>query len=123
MPGVSTIAAQLAHADMFMTAADDGELELAVFRFTLGIPGFDDTYIPRVVGGLGLLLLLGNHLLGPGASAGAQVHLMAIVDNTKLAARVLDIIHLACNTCRHGQKFWQLSLLHYASPVPQLNLD
>ncbi|KAL3157093.1 hypothetical protein ABBQ38_001339 [Trebouxia sp. C0009 RCD-2024] len=53
-------------------AAEDGELELAVFRFTLGIPGFDDTYIPRVVGGFGLLLLLGNHLLGPDASAGAQ---------------------------------------------------
>lgn len=53
-------------------AGNDAELELAVFRFTLGIPGFDDTYIPRVVGSLGLLILLANHLLGPNVVADTQ---------------------------------------------------
>lgn len=41
-------------------AADDDEF--AVFRFTLGIPGFDDQDIPRVVGLLGASLLVANHL-------------------------------------------------------------
>lgn len=36
--------------------------EFAVFRFTLGIPGFDDEDIPRVVGFVGASLLLINHL-------------------------------------------------------------
>mmetsp|Transcript_35845 Transcript_35845/g.91580 ORF Transcript_35845/g.91580 Transcript_35845/m.91580 type:complete len:304 (+) Transcript_35845:727-1638(+) len=44
----------------------DEELELAVFRFTLGIPGFDDALIPRVVGLLGGALLAVNHMSGSG---------------------------------------------------------
>ena len=36
--------------------------EFAVFRFTLGIPGFDDEDIPRVIGFLGASLLVVNHL-------------------------------------------------------------
>ena len=40
-------------------AQDD---DFAVFRFTLGIPGFDDADIPRVVGLLGAGLLVANHL-------------------------------------------------------------
>ena len=90
LPGVSIIPAQLVHSDTFVDAADDGELELAVFRFTLGIPGFDDTYIPRVVGGLGLLLLLANHLLGPDASAGAQVHVFAFDASIWFAQELLQ---------------------------------
>lgn len=39
-----------------------GDDEFAVFRFTLGIPGFDDQDIPRVVGLLGASLLVLNHL-------------------------------------------------------------
>ena len=42
-----------------------GDVELAVFRFTLGIPGFDDALIPRVVGVLGSLLILLNHYYTP----------------------------------------------------------
>jgi hypothetical protein len=34
-----------------------------VFRFTLGIPGFDDSNIPRVVGVLGATLLVVNHVI------------------------------------------------------------
>ena len=46
---------------MTVRAAQD-EDEFATFRFTLGIPGFDDEDIPRVVGFLGASLLLVNHL-------------------------------------------------------------
>lgn len=46
-------------------ARDDGDFEVAVFRFTLGIPGFDDALIPRVVGMLGAGLLLANHVVSP----------------------------------------------------------
>ena len=46
---------------------------MAVFRFTLGIPGFDDTLIPRVVGSLGILVLVANHLLGPDIVSATQV--------------------------------------------------
>lgn len=44
-------------------AIDDDDVELAVFRFTLGIPGFDDALIPRVVGLVGAFVLLLNHVL------------------------------------------------------------
>ena len=50
-------------------AAGEDDIELAVFRFTLGIPGFDDALIPRVVGVLGLALLAVNHVMsGEGGS-------------------------------------------------------
>jgi hypothetical protein len=53
-------------------AVDEG-LEVAVFRFTLGIPGFDDAYLPRVVGALGLGLLAVNHVLGAQPPSTGQV--------------------------------------------------
>lgn len=37
------------------------DVDIQVFRFTLGIPGFDDANIPRVVGFLGAALLALNH--------------------------------------------------------------
>ncbi len=51
----------------------DDALDVAVFRFTLGIPGFDDDLIPRVVGALGAALLVGNHVLAGSPPSGAQV--------------------------------------------------
>ena len=39
-----------------------------MFRFTLGIPGFDDQDIPRVIGLLGTSLLVVNHLSGASPS-------------------------------------------------------
>lgn len=50
---------------------DDSDVELAVFRFTLGIPGFDDSLIPRVAGIVGIALLLLNHALS-GSPGGSQ---------------------------------------------------
>ncbi len=49
------------------------DLDFAVFRFTLGIPGFDDDSIPRVVGILGLLLLSANHLAAGSAAGSASL--------------------------------------------------
>uniref|UniRef100_A0ACD5TIN3 Uncharacterized protein n=1 Tax=Avena sativa TaxID=4498 RepID=A0ACD5TIN3_AVESA len=41
------------------------QVNLSVLRFTLGIPGFDESYLPRWIGlGFGALVLL-NHLLSP----------------------------------------------------------
>lgn len=54
------------------------DLDIQVFRFTLGIPGFDDAYISRVVGFLGLALLAVAH----GASSSlsdAQVFILPLV--------------------------------------------
>lgn len=41
----------------------DSDVDVAVFRFTLGIPGFDDKYVPRIVGAVGAALLVINHLI------------------------------------------------------------
>jgi hypothetical protein len=51
----------------------DDDIDVAVFRFTLGIPGFDDRLIPRVVGvALGVMLLV-NHVAGAQPTPDAQV--------------------------------------------------
>lgn len=52
--------------------ASNEDVELAVFRFTLGIPGFDDALIPRVVGVLGACLLLINHVVSGESSGPSQ---------------------------------------------------
>ncbi|DBA96717.1 TPA: hypothetical protein ACH3X1_015559 [Trebouxia sp. C0004] len=65
-------AAPLQQNTVTVHAGSDSELELAVFRFTLGIPGFDDTFIPRVVGSFGILILIANHLLGPDTVSDTQ---------------------------------------------------
>ncbi len=44
-----------------------------MFRFTLGIPGFNDALLPRVVGIFGAALLIANHLSDQGAATPAQV--------------------------------------------------
>ncbi|KAF8065478.1 CCB2 [Scenedesmus sp. PABB004] len=51
----------------------DEELDVAVFRFTLGIPGFDDANIPRVVGAAVAALVAVNHALGADPAPPAQV--------------------------------------------------
>lgn len=51
----------------------DEELDVAVFRFTLGIPGFDDSNIPRVVGAVVAALVAINHVLGADPAPPAQV--------------------------------------------------
>jgi len=51
----------------------DEEVDVAVFRFTLGIPGFDDSNIPRVVGAAVAALVAVNHALGANPAPPAQV--------------------------------------------------
>jgi hypothetical protein len=51
----------------------DEDLDVAVFRFTLGIPGFDDSNIPRVVGAAIAALVAINHVLGAQPAPPAQV--------------------------------------------------
>ncbi|KAK9866351.1 hypothetical protein WJX84_000970 [Apatococcus fuscideae] len=43
-------------------ATPDPGTDLAVFQFTLGIPGFDDALIPRIIGCAVNVLLVANHL-------------------------------------------------------------
>ncbi len=51
----------------------DEDLDIAVFRFTLGIPGFDDRYVPQVVGLAIAALVALNHILGAQPVPSAQV--------------------------------------------------
>lgn len=51
-------------------------MDVAVFRFTLGIPGFDDALIPRVIGILCLCLIVLNHVTtSEDASSPAQIRM------------------------------------------------
>jgi hypothetical protein len=54
------------------TPQSDADFDLAVFRFTLGIPGFEDRLVPRVVGLVAAALVALNHALG-GEPAPAQL--------------------------------------------------
>ncbi|MEW5308917.1 MAG: hypothetical protein WDW38_000837 [Sanguina aurantia] len=62
----------------------DDDIDVAVFRFTLGIPGFDDRLIPRYVGAVLGLLIVVNNLLGAQPPPEAQVRAEFI--NVTLAA-------------------------------------
>lgn len=70
-----------------LSATGQDDLDFAVFRFTLGIPGFDDDLIPRVVGVLGAVLLTANHLAagsaaGSAALVGVRPHLVVLTSLT-----------------------------------------
>ena len=58
--------------------ASDPGTDLAVFQFTLGIPGFDDALVPRIVGAAVIVLLFINHLAASNP-APAQVSLKIFV--------------------------------------------
>ena len=107
------------------TFAGSNEPDLAVFRFTLGIPGFDDANIPRVIGVLCLLLLVLNHAFGSSSPAPAQVGpghagscccllrrislllLPQLCDTFCYQGRSLKVTgHLCC--CRPVQRPWDL---------------
>lgn len=63
-----------AHQHLYLPAGlGDEDLDVAVFRFTLGIPGFDDSNIPRVVGAVVAALVVVNHFLGAQPAPPAQV--------------------------------------------------
>ncbi|XP_010537208.1 PREDICTED: protein COFACTOR ASSEMBLY OF COMPLEX C SUBUNIT B CCB2, chloroplastic-like [Tarenaya hassleriana] len=57
---------------------DQQQLNLSVLRFTFGIPGLDESYLPRFIGyGFGSLLLL-NHFSGSGPTSDAQLRSEAL---------------------------------------------
>ena len=77
MEGISTLLGRRSCSYPVTTRAKDNEngsggLDVAVFRFTLGIPGFDDALIPRVAGCVGAVLLLLNRLLERTPTPAAQ---------------------------------------------------
>jgi len=75
---------QISHAQQNPSPTSD-DLDVAVFRFTLGIPGFDDALVPRVVGAAGAALLAINHFLGLSSSTTPDAQLRAEVIGLFLA--------------------------------------
>ncbi|OIW20989.1 hypothetical protein TanjilG_26783 [Lupinus angustifolius] len=62
------------------------QLNLSVLRFTLGIPGFDESYLPRWIGyGFGSLLLL-NHFFDSDSSTVTPAQLGTEVLSLSLAS-------------------------------------
>ncbi|KAJ7975665.1 protein COFACTOR ASSEMBLY OF COMPLEX C SUBUNIT B CCB2, chloroplastic [Quillaja saponaria] len=62
------------------------QLNLSVLRFTLGIPGLDESYLPRWIGyGFGSLLLL-NHFVGLDSTATTPAQLRTEVLGVTLAS-------------------------------------
>eukprot|EP01026_Neomeris_dumetosa_P073478 TRINITY_DN7565_c0_g1_i7.p1 TRINITY_DN7565_c0_g1~~TRINITY_DN7565_c0_g1_i7.p1 ORF type:complete len:295 (-),score=38.42 TRINITY_DN7565_c0_g1_i7:125-1009(-) len=71
------------HRRIIQTQAKSGlgdeDVDVAVFRFTLGIPGFEDRFIPRVIGTIILTLMLINHFFSGDYVDGAQIRTEVIV--------------------------------------------
>ncbi|XP_059452101.1 protein COFACTOR ASSEMBLY OF COMPLEX C SUBUNIT B CCB2, chloroplastic isoform X2 [Corylus avellana] len=62
------------------------QLNLSVLRFTLGIPGLDESYLPRWIGyGFGSLLVL-NHFVGSDSATATPAQLRTEVLGLSLAA-------------------------------------
>jgi len=61
------------------TTADQRQLNLSVLRFTLGIPGLDESYLPRWIGyAFGPLLLL-NHFAGSNSTTPTPAQLVSLL--------------------------------------------
>lgn len=56
-----------------LTAAGEDEEQFTVLRLTLGIPGFDEAQLPRVVAALCMTLILVNHTASSGEITAGQV--------------------------------------------------
>ncbi|KAL4188192.1 hypothetical protein AMTRI_Chr09g22680 [Amborella trichopoda] len=61
------------HAENPNRNVDKQQLNLSVLRFTLGIPGFDESNLPRLLGSAFGFLLLLNHFLGVNSVTPAQL--------------------------------------------------
>ena len=82
--------------------AADAAADVAVFRFTLGIPGLDDAQVPRIIGALALAGLAANRVFGGGiagalpaasqgrAEAAAAVLALACVALPSIEALIAD---------------------------------
>jgi hypothetical protein len=81
----------------------DAAADVAVFRFTLGIPGLDDAQVPRIIGALALLGLAANRFFGGGGGGeGAEassplLHLLSSAPPSQIRAEaVAAVLALAC---------------------------
>lgn len=82
----SRISARLGGGGGSETAGDERLLNLSVLRFTFGIPGLDESYLPRWIGyGFGSLLLL-NHFVGSDLANITSAQLRTEVLGLSLAA-------------------------------------
>lgn len=72
-------------------ASTNGDIEVGVFRFTLGIPGFDDNLIPRFVGIIAGIALIANHLASDVIFSEAQ-------HRTELVGAMLSVLCIATPT-------------------------
>ena len=61
------------HQQAVLTAAGEDEEQFTVLRLTLGIPGFDEAQLPRVVAALCMTLILVNHTASSGEVTAGQV--------------------------------------------------
>ncbi|KAG6549458.1 hypothetical protein Mapa_008993 [Marchantia paleacea] len=76
--GADTGGSVAVRAERQSDGAGDGDLDISVFRFTLGIPGFDDSDLPRVLGiSFGGLLVL-NHAFSLSSMTAAQLRSEAV---------------------------------------------
>lgn len=118
--------ASLLNAELLPTGSGglgDESVDVAVFRFTLGIPGFDDDLVPRVVGGFCAALLAGNHYLAGSVPSDAQV-----ITHSKQRPTTLDdpiLVHkppvpkwVAHHCCQHA-----VSSNHQSSHPSELSLQ
>ena len=80
------------------------DADIAVFRFTLGIPGFNDALLPRLVGILGAALLMANHLSDQGTATAAQAmpSLTFLRDNKSLTIGFYLSCQVHAATSREG---------------------
>ena len=70
---------------MFAGEQDGDEIDFAVLRMTLGIPGFDEKQLPRAVAVLCLLLIMANRQFSPTLVTEAQVRVEPVCQLTTSA--------------------------------------
>ncbi|GAV87900.1 DUF2930 domain-containing protein, partial [Cephalotus follicularis] len=76
------------------TSRQQQPLNLSVIRFTLGIPGFDESYLPRFIGyGFGSLLVL-NHFFGSNFNATTPAQMRTEALGLSLAAFSIALPYL-----------------------------
>ncbi|GFP87669.1 hypothetical protein PHJA_000910600 [Phtheirospermum japonicum] len=90
------------------------QLNLSVLRFTLGIPGLDESYLPRYIGyAFGALLLL-NHFVGSDSSSITPAQLRTEALGLSLAAFSAVVPYLGMFLKRSVVLMLSASLMHGA---------
>ena len=94
---------------------DGDEIDFAVLRMTLGIPGFDEKQLPTVVAALCVLLILANRQFSHSLVTQAQVRLTG-VKQIDCDCRPSGSLNL------HSHNAYAVKLLHlFSSPACALH--